>query len=43
MSSAKYLIDTSAAVRILTGKQVRAQWNDHLAEGVVARLRRSIR
>lgn len=36
MSSAKYLIDTSAAVRILTGKQVRAQWNDHLAEGVVA-------
>lgn len=35
MSPVKYLIDTSAAVRILTVESVREQWTDHLVEGVV--------
>ncbi|PZT69436.1 VapC toxin family PIN domain ribonuclease [Streptomyces sp. SW4] len=35
MSPVKYLIDTSAAVRILTVERVREQWTDHLVEGVV--------
>lgn len=35
MSPVTYLIDTSAAGRILTNKQVREDWSKHLAEGVV--------
>lgn len=35
MSPVTYLIDTSAAARILTNKKVREDWSDHLAEGVV--------
>ncbi|GAA3371783.1 PIN domain nuclease [Streptomyces sannanensis] len=36
MSPITHLIDTSAAARILTSKQVRERWSDHLAEGVIA-------
>ncbi|MDX3454645.1 PIN domain nuclease [Streptomyces sp. ME02-8801-2C] len=35
MSLATYLIDTSAAARLLTNKGLREQWSDALAEGVV--------
>ncbi|AKH82144.1 twitching motility protein PilT [Streptomyces sp. CNQ-509] len=31
-----HLIDTSAAVRILTDSGVRQRWRDHLAQGVIA-------
>ncbi|MFI8104249.1 PIN domain nuclease [Streptomyces sp. NPDC086023] len=36
MSPVTYLVDTSAAARLMTNKQARAEWSDHLAEGVVA-------
>ena len=36
MSPVTHLIDTSAAVRVLTNKLVRERWNEHLAEGVIA-------
>ncbi|MBW5481491.1 PIN domain nuclease [Streptomyces bambusae] len=36
MSPVTYLVDTSAAVRIMTDKLVRTRWSDHLVEGVVA-------
>jgi predicted nucleic acid-binding protein len=36
MSPVTHLIDTSAAARILTNKQVREDWSGHLAEGVIA-------
>ncbi|QGV80540.1 PIN domain nuclease [Streptomyces ficellus] len=35
MSPVTHLIDTSAAVRILTNKQVRERWSEHLTEGVI--------
>ncbi|WP_367042073.1 PIN domain nuclease [Streptomyces sp. Je 1-332] len=35
MSPVTYLIDTSAAARVLTDKTLREQWSEHLAEGVV--------
>ncbi|MEV8309091.1 PIN domain nuclease [Streptomyces flavidovirens] len=35
MSPVTHLIDTSAAARILTNKQVRENWAEHLAEGVI--------
>jgi predicted nucleic acid-binding protein len=35
MSTVTYLIDTSAAARILTNKKVREVWSEHLAEGVM--------
>lgn len=35
MSTVTYLIDTSAAARILTNKRVREVWSQHLAEGVM--------
>ena len=35
MSPVEYLIDTSAAARIMTNKRLREQWSHHLAEGVV--------
>lgn len=35
MSPVIYLVDTSAAVRILARKQVQEEWRKHLTEGVV--------
>ncbi|MFJ7156668.1 PIN domain nuclease [Streptomyces sp. NPDC101118] len=36
MSPVTHLVDTSAAARLMTNKQARTGWSDHLAEGVVA-------
>lgn len=35
MSALSYLIDTSALARLLTRKEARERWLDHLTEGVI--------